>query len=108
MTSSKRSLPSSSGGKTRSNYSFATKYCSFHRLDLYPFYDSLVAQVLNTLLRQGETFDSFIPGERWRTNYAIWQRSITKLSIHYGLETYSVRNIDKYLWLVAKERQAGR
>ena len=93
-------------GKTRRNYSFATKYCSFHRPDLYPIYDSLVAQVLNTLLQQGESFDSFVPGERWRTNYAIWHRSVTKLRIHYGLEAYSIRDIDKYLWLVAKERQS--
>jgi hypothetical protein len=95
-------------GKTRRNYSFATKYCSFHRPDLYPIYDSLVSQVLNTLLRQGESFDSFVPGERWQTNYATWHRSITKLRIHYGLEAYSVRDIDKYLWLVAKERQRDR
>ena len=53
------------GGKRRRNYSFATKYCAFHRQDLYPIYDSLVAGVLNTLLRQGEAFDSFVPGERW-------------------------------------------
>lgn len=40
-------------GKARRNYSFATKYCAFHRPDLYPIYDSLVANALNTLLRQG-------------------------------------------------------
>jgi hypothetical protein len=38
-------------GKPRRNYSFATKYCAFHRPDLYPIYDSLVAGVLNALLR---------------------------------------------------------
>jgi hypothetical protein len=93
-------------GKIRRNYSFATKYCAFHRQDLYPIYDSLVAGVLNTLLQQGETFDSFVPGERWRIDYAIWYRSIAKFRIHYGLDAFSIRDIDKYLWMLAKERQA--
>lgn len=92
--------------RLRRNYSFATKYCAFHRPDLYPIYDSLVHDVLNTLLKQGETFDSFVPGEHWRTNYAIWQRSVTKFRVHYGLDSFSVRDIDKYLWMLAKERQA--
>lgn len=93
-------------GKVRRNYSFATKYCALHRPDLYPIYDSLVDRVLNTLLRQGETFDSFVPGERWQTDYAIWYRSITKFRTHYELHEFSVRDIDKYLWTLAKERQA--
>ena len=104
------------GGNRRHNYVFATKYCSFHRPNLYPIYDSLVAGVLNTLLQQGETFDSFGPDEHWRTdppscgsishNYAIWCRSIAKFRTHYGLEAFSIRDIDKYLWMLAKERQA--
>jgi hypothetical protein len=32
--------------KKRRNYSFATKYCSFHQPDLYPIYDSIVAKTL--------------------------------------------------------------
>lgn len=93
-------------GKQRRNYAFATKYCAFHKPDLYPIYDSLVDGVLNDLLRQGEAFDSFVRGEHWRTDYTIWCRSITKFRIHYGLEAFSIRDIDKYLWMVAKERQA--
>lgn len=29
-------------GKERRNYSFASKYCSFHQPSLYPIYDSIV------------------------------------------------------------------
>lgn len=36
-------------GKVRRNYSFATKYCSFHRPDVYPIYDSLVVEILQWL-----------------------------------------------------------
>jgi len=102
-------------GKVRHNYSFATKYCSFHRPDLYPIYDSLVHKLLNTFLQQCEPFDTFVPGEHWRTdpatcesisrNYTIWCRSIKNFRKHYGLEAFSIRDIDKYLWTLAKERQ---
>jgi hypothetical protein len=90
-----------SGGRRR-NYSFATKYCSFHRPDVYHIYDGLVAHVLNTLLKQGETFDTFTRGEHWITDYAIWHRSTSRFRAHYGLEEFSIRDIDKYLWVLAK------
>src|SRR4051812_26455031 len=85
-------------GKKRRNYSFATKYCSFHRPDIYPIYDSLVVGILNALLKQGEAFDTFTRGEHWGTDYAIWHRSIKRFREHYGLGEFSAREIDKYLW----------
>lgn len=93
-------------GKSRRNYSFATKYCNFHRPDVYPIYDSLVVGILNALLKQGETFDTFTRGEHWGTDYAIWHRSIRRFREHYGLGEFSIREIDKYLWTLAKERRA--
>jgi hypothetical protein len=89
--------------KRRRNYSFATKYCSFHRPDVYPIYDSLVAGVLNSLLNQGERFDTFTRGEHWQTDYAVWHRSVIRFRTHYGLEEFSLREVDKYLWMLAKE-----
>ncbi|WP_127507683.1 hypothetical protein [Actinoplanes solisilvae] len=96
------------GGKRRRHYSFATKYSSFHQPAVYPIYDSLVAGVLNALLKQGETFDIFTPQEHWRTDYAVWCRSVRKFRTHYGLDDFSLRDIDKYLWTMAKEREAMR
>ena len=43
--------------KTRRNYSFATKYCSFHQPSLYPIYDSFVDKILRAYQKQ----DSFYP-----------------------------------------------
>ncbi len=93
--------------KTRRHYSFATKYCSFHRPDRYPIYDSLVVEVLNALLNQGEEFDTFAPGEHWRADYGVYCRSIEGLRSHFGLEDLSIRDIDKYLWMLAKERRGS-
>jgi hypothetical protein len=38
--------------KKRRNYSFATKYCSFHNPSSYPIYDSIVDKVLKAYQRQ--------------------------------------------------------
>jgi len=67
-----------------------------------------VVGVLNALLKQGETFDTFTRGEHWATDYAIWHRSITRFRARYGLEEFSIREVDKYLWMLAKEREALR
>ena len=39
-------------GKERRNYSFASKYCSFHQPMLYPIYDSIVDRILRAYQRQ--------------------------------------------------------
>lgn len=90
-------------------YSFATKYCAFHRPKLYPMYDSYVVNVLSTLLKQGETFDDLVlaRGDIWNNDYDVFRRSFFKFQRHYKLDEFSVREIDKYLWLVGKEQPAS-
>lgn len=94
-------------GKVRRNYSFATKYCSFHRPDVYPIYDSLVVEILNGLLKQGEACDTFEPGETWNGDYGVYCRSVAGFRHHFGLDEFSIRDIDKYLWMVARKRRAA-
>jgi hypothetical protein len=40
--------------KKRRNYSFATKYCSFHNPSAYPIYDSIVDKVLKAYQKQNK------------------------------------------------------
>jgi hypothetical protein len=49
---------------------------------------------------------SYRGGEHWGTDYAIWHRSISRFRTHDDLEEFSIRDIDKYLWMLAKERKA--
>ncbi|GAA3779758.1 hypothetical protein GCM10022225_79970 [Plantactinospora mayteni] len=65
-----------------------------------------MAGVLNELLKQGEAFDSFRPGEQWKTDYAIWYPSISGFRMFYGLEEFSIRDVNKYLWMLGGERTA--
>jgi len=94
-------------GTVRRNYSFATKYCSFHRPDLYPFYDSLVSGVSNTLLRQGDVFTVTRPAS-WGRDYDAWCQAVRDFRECFGLTGFSLRQIDKYLWKLAKQRQADQ
>lgn len=88
------------GGKVRNNYSFATKYCSWHKPDDYPIYDSFVDQMLWGYRKQ-DAFTAFQRQALW--NYREFKRVLTRFREHYGLSAFSPRDIDKFLWLAGKE-----
>ena len=81
-------------GRRRNNFSFATKYAHWHRPDVYPIYDSFVAQQLLAYRRQ-DKFAAFRSQElrtpRFVAIYGDFRR-------FYGLEQCSLREIDKWLW----------
>jgi len=80
-------------------YSFATKYCSFHRPAAYPIYDSYVARTLMYFKRQ-DKFANFTADDL--RDFERFKNVILKFKESYGLEFFSLREIDKYLWLVGK------
>lgn len=88
------------GGKKRF-YSFATKYCSRHRPLDYPIYDSYV----DTLLRHFRDLDGFA---RFRTDelrdYPSFQAVLLGFRSFYGLDQFSLKEIDQYLWLLGKDK----
>ena len=91
------------GSKFRNNYSFASKYCSWHNSDAYPIYDSYVANILWAYSKQDtkNAFDSFYRYEAW--SYRRFKEIILKFQSHYNLSDFSLKDIDKYLWLTGKE-----
>ena len=88
------------GGKKRF-YSFATKYCSHHRPLDYPIYDSYV----DALLRHFRDADGFA---QFRTDelrdYPAFQAVLLQFRAFYGLERYSLKEIDQYLWQLGKDK----
>lgn len=85
--------------KQRNFYSFATKYCSHHKPDNYPIYDSYVDRVLR-YFRKKDKFYSFYSDDL--KNYPKFKQILVKFQQHYGIEC-SVRDLDRYLWLLGKE-----
>lgn len=87
-------------GKRFFFYSFATKYCSHHRPDIYPIYDSYV----NKLLKYFRNRDDFMAfKESNLKEYSSYYNIIQSFKSFYGLQEFSVKQIDKYLWQLGKE-----
>lgn len=87
-------------GKTRNFYSFASKYCSHHEPEVFPIYDSFVEKML-LHYRKSDHFYGFEQGDLKK--YARFIKIIKQFKQHYGLEDFSLREIDIFLWLAGKE-----
>ncbi|NJN84464.1 MAG: hypothetical protein HC802_20745 [Caldilineaceae bacterium] len=88
-------------GKRRRNYSFATKYCAWHRPELYPIYDRNVDYLLWGYHCQ-EQFADFDRRDMW-SDYAAFVRIYDAFRSHFSLEAYSYRQIDKFLWRYGRQ-----
>lgn len=87
-------------GKKTDHYSFATKYCSFHNPDAFPIYDSYVDKILQ-YYRDSEGFSSF--QNKDLKHYPTFKHVVNEFRAYFGLEQYSVKQIDQYLWQFGKE-----
>lgn len=89
------------GVKAFYNYSFATKYCSFHRPEHYPIYDSRVYEYLRRLRNrdkyQGGGFKPFKNEDLW--DYPKFKGIVDEFRTHYGLQEFTYKQIDAFLYL---------
>ncbi len=87
-------------GKVRNFYSFASKYCSHHQPEIYPIYDSYVEKML-THFKKRDKYDSFRLIDL--KEYTRFLEVIQNFKNFYELESFTLRQIDIYLWLVGKQ-----
>jgi hypothetical protein len=86
-----------SSGKVRYNYSFATKFCSWHNSEAYPIWDSRVDRYLWTLQKQDHFAPSFSANaDLW--GYLKFRTVVEAFRNFYGLGSFSFKDIDKFLW----------
>ena len=100
----------SHGGKTIYHISFASKFASFYRPDLFPIYDSLVADVFCRLKRKGffksnTSFTKDSLKKKYSTYKAVYDEfmdlsGMSKLKIGASKLTY--KDVDDYLWTSRK------
>lgn len=96
----------SSKEKKRRNYSFATKYCSFHQPSLYPIYDSIVDKVLKAYQRQ-DRFSSQPLGNL--KDYGRFKEVLEEFVNNYeALGRPSWRELDYFLHDYGREKFAKR
>jgi len=81
-------------------YSFASKYCSHHNPKDFPIYDSYVDRVLR-YFRNVDAFAKFQNEDL--KNYSEFKSILIDFCKYYDLKSYSLKQIDQYLWLLGKE-----
>jgi len=88
------------GGRHINFYSFASKYCSHHKPEVYPIYDSYVEKVL-IHFRKTDKFYNFRNTDLKK--YSKFNEILSAFRDFYGLDSYTIKDIDKYLWQLGKE-----
>lgn len=86
--------------KHKNLYSFASKYCSFHEKSIFPMYDKNLQRVLEQYNTPNWCKYFFSkPGNKYK-NFVEILRSFAR---DYGLQSLSLRDLDRFLWLYGKE-----
>ena len=81
-------------------YSFASKYCSHHDNLNYPIYDSYVGKVL-FYFRKVDNFYFFDKNDL--KIYQSFKEILNEFKSFYKLEEFSLKELDRYLWLLGKK-----
>ncbi len=85
------------GKKDRIYFSFATKYCSWHKPEGYPIYDSNVQRYLEFLQEQDDFARDFnVSAPYWK--YAEFLKAMNDFRKYYGLDSFTFKEIDKFVW----------
>jgi len=84
----------------RNYYSFATKFCSWHNPTTYPIYDHYVDACLWAYKKQDSFFD-FQHQDLY--DYEKLVKIVSDFRDHYGLNQFTFREIDKFLWRTGYE-----
>jgi hypothetical protein len=86
-------------GKEINFYSFATKYCSWHNPNEFPIFDSYVEKILIAYRELG--FYDFKNVEL--KQYHRFKEIIIGFRAYYDLLDLSLKEIENFLWLYAKD-----
>jgi len=88
------------GNIEKNFYSFASKYCSHHNPLDYPIYDSYVDVLLRYFRNKGD-FSDFQDGDL--KDYVKFKSILIDFRAFYGLDKYSLKQIDQYVWQLGKD-----
>lgn len=82
-------------------YSFVTKYCSLHKPEVYPIYDSIVKDRLN--FWNNETHFMNNQKELDLKKYENHVATVNSFRKCFGLQDFEYREVDWYLWITGRE-----
>jgi|SRR5579863_2704269 len=84
-------------GKEYNFYSFATKYCNWHKPESYPIYDSLVEKYIHRLQKR-DNFSSSFRRLDDLYSYEAFLRIMNEFRESYELSEFTFKQLDKFLW----------
>ena len=82
-------------------YSFATKYCSHHKPEVYPICDYYVERILIDS-KKHHNFSIF--KKKDLKDYTIFVQIVKEFQSFYNLQEFSIREVDLFLWQYGKEK----
>lgn len=92
-------------GKIRNNFSFATKYCNWHNRAAYPMYDGNAVTCL-VWYKDRDSFADFEDDDNLRYSKTFFD-VVDKFRDHYGLNSFTFKQLDKFLWRFGKRIKRG-
>lgn len=87
--------------ETKNFYSFATKYCSHHQPRQYAIWDSYVDEVVK-YFRDVDGFAEFADAEL--KVQSTFKSILYQFAEFYGIPQYSLKDLDRYLWQLGKDK----
>lgn len=88
------------GSKERRNYSFATRYCSWHCPDAYPIFDSRAERCFRAYAQQ-DGLARITEAEL--CNYERYRKVMLEFRNRYQLYECSLKDVDKFLYMLGRE-----
>src|SRR5258708_2201019 len=85
------------GEYNKNNYSFATKYCSWHKPNAYPIYDGYVDTIIWAYQKSPDYIFGDFKHDELR-NYPTFKDIIMQFMRRYRLTGFSFKELDKFLW----------
>jgi hypothetical protein len=93
------------GGGERNLYSFATKYCHWHRPDSYPMYDTHVAEALAEIRMCNDDCAEVVPENL--SDFRRFKQAVDRLRDYFRLD-WEYKRFDEALWILGQRLEDGR
>ncbi|MCM1284920.1 MAG: hypothetical protein NC213_00195 [Acetobacter sp.] len=85
-------------------YSFASKYCSWHKPYIYPILDSYAKGVLYKMNKEFKFMPQFTR-QNISSSYTFYCNIYKNFIQHFNLQDFTLKQIDRFLWLFGKENE---
>jgi hypothetical protein len=86
----------------RREFSFATKYCSWHQPDAFPIFDRFAAKLIYEYQQVDKFSESFLKKDL-KASYVTFKEIIGAFRKKYGLMDFGFKDLDKFLYSYGKE-----